>query len=153
MSDNKSTEIIDPSPQPESPAEPKKRGAPFGNRNAYKHGIYVHNSRIWNTTPLEFVELADLKQQILALKQFMLTTYEVIKNTKDPQECNIGLRSLSIAGLSLARMIKSHEDNRAYMVPMAFEKDDGSDPSLSDLEKEYNRIVANSVLPPNLKLD
>lgn len=97
--------------------------------------------------------MADVKEQILALKQFMLTTYEAIKNTRDPHECNIGLRSLSLAGLSLARLLKCHEDNRMYSVPMCFEKKDGSDPSIAELEKEYDRIVANSVLPPNLKLD
>lgn len=147
-----SDEII-PSPQPETPAEPKKRGAPFGNKNAYKHGIYVHRSHIWNTTPLECVELFDVKEQILALKQFILTTYAAVKDTKDPAECNIALRTLSLAGLSLSRLIHTHDQNRSYMVPMCFDRQNGSDPSLKELEEEYKRIVANSVLPPNLKLD
>jgi len=86
MSDNEISENL-PSPQPAELPAPKKRGAPYGNHNAVKHGIYVHRSHVWNTTLLEMSELCDVKDQILALKEFMMTTFYLIRDSKDSKEC------------------------------------------------------------------
>jgi hypothetical protein len=38
----------------------KKVGAPLGNTNAAKHGLYVHHKHIRNTSPIEKATLYDL---------------------------------------------------------------------------------------------
>jgi hypothetical protein len=50
----------------QKPEETNKRkpGAPKGNTNALKHGLYVHHKRIRNTNPIEKAALYDLTEHI-----------------------------------------------------------------------------------------
>ena len=105
MSD--SIEIIDPS---EVPTAKRKRGAQPGNLNALKHGLYLEGNRIRNTTPIERAQLFDICDIINYIKAYIEHTYHTGLATRDLAEINETMRSLSLAGMALTRLIAIHDE-------------------------------------------
>jgi hypothetical protein len=95
----------------------RSRGGQPGNRNALKHGLYLEGARIRNTTPLERAELFDIYHVINYIKDYMQHTFEAGINTKDLAEINETMRSLSLAGLSLTRLIAMHDQHISSPLP------------------------------------
>jgi hypothetical protein len=107
-------EVTDPAPS----TNPKRRpGAPLGNTNALKHGLYREGNRIRNTTPIERAGLFDIADLIDYIKEYMKHTYDAGLNTKDLAEINETMRSLSLAGLSLTRLIAMHDQHISSPLP------------------------------------
>ena len=125
-------EILDPSPTPsrigtcrgERPLAQKRRGGQPGNLNALKHGLYLEGHRIRNTNPIERASLFDISNLINYIKDYMNHTYEAGLNTKDLAEINETMRSLSLAGMSLTRLIAMHDQHISSPLPGNFPVDE-----------------------------
>lgn len=111
---------IDPSfpplPAPPPPSR-RKRGAQPGNLNALKHGLYIDGRRLKNTTPLERAELFDLNELIENIKSFMQFTYDYGIRCRNMAEINETMRSLSLAAMSLTRLIGVHDEFMSTPLP------------------------------------
>ena len=112
MDTNPPTEIISLPQQPK-----RKRGGQPGNLNGLKHGLYIEGARIRNTTPLERAELFDIYNIINYIKDYIQHTYESGLLTKDLAEINETMRSLSLAGMSLTRLIAMHDQHVSTPIP------------------------------------
>jgi hypothetical protein len=116
MPDSTTLIPIDPAPQtPETPAPAKpkrKRGAPKGNKNALKHGLYCSGDYLYNLNPLEQAELQDTKSVIEHFKGYIEHLYKVGIKTKDLTEVNITMRSYSAAVVALTRILQNQEQQR-----------------------------------------
>jgi len=101
-----------PVSKPEPEEQPKKKaGAPLGNTNALKQGLYVHHKHIHNTSPIEKATLYDLTDHIKSLKTYLLHLYDLAVKSTDLEEVNETLRSLSVGCIALTRLIAVHETN------------------------------------------
>jgi hypothetical protein len=101
----------------EPPARPRRRGGQPGNLNALKHGLYIDGYRLKNTTPIERASLFDLNELIENIKSYMRYTYEYGIRTKNLAEINETMRSLSLAGMSLTRLITVHDESISTPLP------------------------------------
>lgn len=134
-----SIEIIDPVPQSPEPVQ-RKRGAQPGNLNALKHGLYLEGARIRNTTPLERAELFDIYNIINYIKDFMEHTYQSGLLTKDLNEINETMRSLSLAGMSLTRLIAMHDQHISSPLPGNIQVDEKT--SILKIVEHYKKKLA-----------
>ncbi len=110
-----SFEVIDPPPS--SPVPKRNRGAQPGNLNALRHGLYLEGNRIRNTTPLERAELFDIANVINYIKDYIQFTWQAGRSAKELADINETMRSLSLAGLSLARLIAIHDQHISSPLP------------------------------------
>lgn len=102
------SQVIDPPlSKPPQPSRRKRGGQP-GNLNALKHGLYIDGYRLKNTTPLERAQLFDLNELIENIKSYMQFTYDYGIRSKNMGEINETMRSLSLAAMSLTRLISTH---------------------------------------------
>ena len=115
---------IDPSTQSPEPPKKKKRGAPFGNQNAFRHGFYARN--LGTTSPQEFDEreLRNLMGEVAMLKDFMFNIYTTNLESTDGRVLTQSLRALSLAGVALSRLLLTHDRVRPCS---------GATPTLDDL--------------------
>jgi len=94
------------------PSIPKRSpGAPKGNLNALKHGLYVNGCSVSNTTPFERAELSDLKKLIEYVKNYITKAYENGMTLKSTDEINHTLRDISLASIALTRLLSVHNEN------------------------------------------
>jgi len=98
----------------------RKRGAPPGNLNALKHGLYIEGRSIRNTTPIERAQLTDLIDIINHLKHYINATYEEGLKNKTIDQFNETLRSISIASSGLYRLINLHNQFQNTSLPSDF---------------------------------
>ncbi|MBA4385410.1 MAG: hypothetical protein C0410_11790 [Anaerolinea sp.] len=98
----------------------RKRGAPPGNLNALKHGLYIEGRSIRNTTPIERAQLTDLIDIINHLKHYINVTYEEGLKSKTIDQFNETLRSISIASSGLYRLINLHNQFQNTSLPSDF---------------------------------
>jgi hypothetical protein len=133
-------EIINP-PQPQD-IQPlkRKRGGQPGNLNGLKHGLYLEGARIRNTTPLERAELFDIYNIINYVKDFMQHTYESGLLTKDLAEINETMRSLSLAGMSLTRLIAMHDQHVSTPLPNTVRVDEHT--NILKIVEHYKKKLA-----------
>jgi hypothetical protein len=89
-------------------------GAPIGNTNALRHGFYAKNLGGISPRQLDEAEMRNLLGEVAMLKDYMYTIY--IKNLDSTDNATLidTLHALSLAGLSLARLLQVHNDIRIY---------------------------------------
>ena len=144
-----------PAPLPK-PGKPKKRkgrpkkevdtsipkrgpGAPKGNLNALKHGIYVNGCHVSNTTPFERAELSDLKTLIVFIRNYITKAYENGLTLKNTEEINHTLRDMSLAAIALTRLIHVHNQNSFSGFPSELKANDQK--STQKLINFYNNKI------------
>lgn len=107
------------------PSIPKRSpGAPKGNLNALKHGLYVNGCSVSNTTPFERAELSDLKKLIEYVKNYITKAYENGLTLKSTEEINHTLRDISLASIALTRLLSVHNENISSGFPSSLKVDD-----------------------------
>ena len=91
------------------PASPKTRGAPTGNRTALKHGFY---SRAWRTRDrkdLQSTHQINLTEEIDLMRVSIRRLAESISTAPSTLELSTFLRTLSLAFVSLNRMVRTQQ--------------------------------------------
>jgi hypothetical protein len=138
----------------QTPEEEKirKRGAPLGNTNALKHGLYVHHKHIRNTNPHEKAALYDLTDHIRSLKAYLLHLYELAARSTDLEAVKGTLRSLSLGCIALTRLIAVHETNSSLPLPddlldinyydEDYHPDEYKDPTFAEIEAKLMELGA-----------
>lgn len=103
-------EEIETAPVKETPSPVKKKpGAPKGNVNAVKHGLYLNGTHVSNTTPMERAKLSDLNQLIEHVKIYIEKVYENGLTLKTTEEMNDTLKKISSASIALTRLLHTHD--------------------------------------------
>ena len=110
--------MTDQTPQPEK----RKRGAPKGNLNALKHGLYVEYGTIRNTTPIERTQLTDCVSLIAYMKHYIKVTYQKGLKANSINEVNETMRTMSMAVMALSRIINSHNASISVSLPEKLRK-------------------------------
>jgi len=129
-------EIIQPIPIPDPPPSPtviepetvdipsqppievkRGRGAPKGNLNAMKHGLYMNNSYISNTTPIERARLCDLNNIIEHVKAYIDKAYQNGQTLKETSQINDTLKAISLASIALSRLLHTHNEYMYTSLP------------------------------------
>lgn len=110
-------EIIPSPASPQPQPEKRGRGAPQGNRNAVKHGLYISGRTIRNITPLERAQVLDFYELIQNFKEYMNTTYQNGLKAKSIEEVNASMQTLSVAVMALHRLIHLQQDFLSTTIP------------------------------------
>jgi hypothetical protein len=111
--------------KPVDPSIPKRGpGAPKGNLNALKHGLYVNGCHVSNTTPFERAELNDLKKLIEFVKNYITKAYENGLTLKATEDINNTLHDISLASIALTRLLHTHNENSYANFPSHLRADD-----------------------------
>lgn len=121
-------------------AEKPRRGAPKGNRNAVKHGLYISGRSIRNITPLERAQAMDFLEIINNFKDYMNATYQSGLKAKSIEEVNATMQTLSVAVMALNRLIHLHHE-----FDTSFSSDEfkiTSKTTASQLEEYYQKKCA-----------
>jgi hypothetical protein len=129
----------------------RKRGGQPGNLNALRHGIYLEGKSIRNTTPLERAELFDIADLINYVKDYMRQTYEFGLTTKNLVDVTETMRSLSLAGVALTRMISIHNQFISSPLPGSIEVDKKD--TIMTMVDHYKRKLAHIVDLSDLNTD
>jgi len=139
-------EIIPPPPSQETPPPPsdppvakKKRGAPPGNLNALKHGLYVQGNAIYNTSPLERAQLFDLNTAVLQYKDYINLTYQNGVKQTEMDKINETMRNLSLAAIALTRLLNAYEHGRTSMLP--FDRNARTSRSMQKIIEYFNNQI------------
>jgi hypothetical protein len=100
----------------QSPALPahRHRGAQPGNANALRHGFYARNLDRFSPLAYDETEMRNLLGEAAMLKDYMYRLYSANIDTHDPTIIQETLHSLSLAGLTLARLLQVHNDIRLF---------------------------------------
>lgn len=106
-----------PSTSPPPPPVRKKRGGQPGNLNALKHGLYLDGHRIQSTTPVEMSELCDFAGLIKQIKEYMAYAYDIGSYSYDIRVINETLRALSLAAMSLTRLVDMYREYSTVDLP------------------------------------
>lgn len=101
----------------ELPLPKRRRGAPAGNTNAVKHGLYIEGKRLRNTSPIERMQLLDFNSIITHFKNYFESTYEKGLQAPTLYERIDTLRALSMALLALNRTVASFGENCSTGLP------------------------------------
>ena len=107
MSENPMTDITPAQPEPA-----KKRGAPVGNHNAFRHGFYARDLGAEDHPPYNEADMRNLLGEAAMLKDYMYKLYQSNIDSTDSVVISDTLRALSLAGLSLARVLQVHSNIR-----------------------------------------
>ncbi len=109
------TPVIDPLKDPNvsivhpSNREAKRRrGAPNGNKNAFRHGFYAKNLGMSSPAKLNEFELRNLLGEAAMLKDYMYILYNKNLESRDSVVLAETLRALSLAGMALSRLLLVH---------------------------------------------
>lgn len=121
-------------------AEKRGRGAPKGNHNAVKHGLYISGRTIRNITPLERAQAMDFLEIINNFKDYMNATYQSGLKAKSIEEVNATMQTLSVAVMALNRLIHLHHEFDTSFVPEDFKIT--SKTTASQLEEYYQKKCA-----------
>jgi len=125
---------------PDEPAEvtqKRLRGGQPGNHNALKHGLYVKQGWIRNSTAIELADLSDFNDIIIHYKQYMEHLFELGINSKDLNETNITLRSLALASDALTHLVNTQIKNRAFVLA----DDEGGSKKNSSFKDMYRGLL------------
>ena len=125
-----------------APGVAKRRpGGQPGNLNALKHGLYVQDSGIYNTNPVERAMLFDFNTALIHLKDFFDYTFENGLKKTSMTEINDTLRTLSIASMAMVR-IADFQDHHIYTgLPRSLSEAKKS--SMSRLIDHFDRKVSS----------
>ena len=133
-----STSSSSPSPQPEStPPEsppPRRRGAPQGNRNALKHGLYSRQSKPSSPSSTDPSDQVDLKNEIIILRQVISELLEMERSAATLEQNLAFARAISLACTSLTRLIKAQH----WIASSHDEFTDTVKQVIADLAREWN---------------
>ena len=100
------------SPAPTNPSTPpprSKRGAPPGNTNALKHGFYARKFERADLNDLDSHQFSGLQDEIILLRVFIRRVIELSKDLEDLPEAVSLLRVLSLASISLTRLLRTQK--------------------------------------------
>ena len=105
------TESLSTTPSAPSapPAGRRGRGAPPGNKNALKHGFYSRSFREIDLTDLEKNKFTGLQDEITMLRVYMRFLTEMAGNINNFSDALGLLRVLSMASISLSRLITTQK--------------------------------------------
>lgn len=130
----------EPSPAPPNPqTAKKKRGAPLGNLNALKHGLYVKGNAIYNTSPLERAQLFDLNTAVIQYKDYINLTYQHGIKQTEMDKINETMRNLSLAAIALTRLLNAYEHGRTSMLP--FDRNARVNRSMQKIIEYFNNQI------------
>ena len=91
----------------DSPATPRRRGAPVGNKNASKHGFYSRQFQKSDLKDLDDNQVDDMTDEIKLLRVFIRRVIESNDTRLSfPQSIEL-LRALSLATTSINRLIRT----------------------------------------------
>lgn len=115
------------------------RGAPKGNLNALKHGLYIEGKFIRNTNPVERIALMDFNGIIANFKHYMDATYQKGLKAVTLADFNETMRSLSMGLLALARAAAVHNLFSSYTLPDQLALNENTKPE--EVVDYYNQKV------------
>ena len=134
----------------------KKRGAPYGNQNAYKHGFYARHFTPQEVTDFEEMEPLDVLNEIELVRVLMRRVVESLESATTHAENLDTLRAICLGNFTLSRLIRTQflkphdhaKELRDAIVEMLEDID-------SDIEEETKRQNENGefkfdVYPPSL---
>lgn len=85
----------------------RKRGAPLGNQNAFKHGFYTRNFTQQEVSDLKEIEGLDVHHEIELIRALMRRVLES-SNTASTHADNIyTLRAICLGNFTLTRLIRT----------------------------------------------
>jgi hypothetical protein len=90
-----------------APDGKKHRGAPLGNRNAYKHGFYARRLPGSHVAGLEYTGTKSLEDEISMLRIFIRRVIDLGGATEDLDQAINILRIVSFAAMGLNRLIRT----------------------------------------------
>ena len=126
------TQADDQKPKPK-----RKRGGQPGNHNRLVHGLYIQNSHVRNTNPIEKSALYDLSDHIKYVKDYMRFLFEKGLKAASIYESNDTMRSLSMASLSVCRLITTHNIYSSIPLPAEMMRFDDTEPTFDELMEEF----------------
>ena len=102
---------IDPSTQDPAPLDQsaRKRGGQPNNTNALRHGFYARDLGIVSPQDFDEHELRNLLGEVAMLKDFMYFIYRENKDSTDSRTLTQSLRALSLAGVSMSRLLLTYD--------------------------------------------
>jgi hypothetical protein len=89
-----------------APPPKRKRGAPKGNLNALRHGIYSDQLRRADLAALQGIDPTSLKDEIAVLRVVARRLVELIKNSESAAELANLIHNLTAVTNSLGRLIR-----------------------------------------------
>jgi len=90
---------------PSSP--PRRRGAPLGNSNNFKHGFYSRRLKKRDLTGVEATEVSGLVEEIALIRIFTRRLVESFDPEADFYEHADLLRTLCLASSAITRVIRA----------------------------------------------
>ena len=93
---------------PVSHSPKRRRGAPYGNCNALKHGFYAARFHSTDLANLQNIEFAGLKEEIAMMRILIRRIVEMSKKANDDDSISL-LRVLGLACVSLSRMVTTQQ--------------------------------------------
>jgi len=88
-------------------SSPRRRGAPLGNQNNFKHGFYSRSLKKRDLTGVEATDSAGLLEEIALIRVYMRQMVESFDPTSGFYEHADFLRILCLASLAITRIIKA----------------------------------------------
>mgnify|MGYP000923022931 CR=1 FL=1 len=126
--------------EPPEITQKRLRGGQPGNLNALKHGLYVRKTAIYNNTPIERAQLNDLNEVITHFKQYIEHLFQLGISSKDLQDVNFTLRSLSLASLALTRLVHTQEKHFSVNLDTGFRD---PETNTSSIPRIYRSLLTN----------
>jgi hypothetical protein len=118
------------------PQTKRKRGAPKGNLNALKHGIFSEQLRGADISALQAIDPTSVKDEITVLRVILRRLIELIKSSESVTELTGLVHNLTAVSNSLGRLI------RVYSAVT---------PKKSDGDRVFDDVIAQ--LTRELRLD
>jgi hypothetical protein len=118
------------------PQTKRKRGAPKGNLNALRHGIYSEQLRGADISALQGIEPTSIKDEITVLRVIIRRLIELIKKAGSVEELTALVHNLTAVTNSLGRLIRVYSAVKA---------------SKSDGDRIFEDVIAQ--IARELKLD
>jgi hypothetical protein len=117
----------------QKPKPKLKRGGQPGNHNQLVHGLYIQNSHVRNTNPIEKSALYDLSDHIKYIKDYMRFLYEKGLKAASIYETIDTMRSLSMASLGVCRLITTHNIYSSIPLPAEMMHFDDTESTFDEL--------------------
>ena len=139
MSENPLSATEDPNENSlplEESSLPRKRGAPLGNQNAFRHGFYAKNLGLISPKQYSESEMRNLLGEAAMLKDFMFKLYNANFESTDSTTIIETIRALSLAGMALSRVLQVH----AHIHVWSGDDDKPLKDILSSLDETTKRI-------------
>ena len=115
----------------ENPQPVRRRGAQPGNQNAFRHGFYALNLNDHPAADFTETEMRNLLGEVAMLKDYMYKLYQQNFDSTDSLEILETLRALTLAGISMARMLQIYSHIRISSSPL----------NMSELLKPYKTLL------------